>query len=172
MMAILPRILITGATGFVGQHLLEAISPDNYHIRILTRNPYKPLWCSTRNIEIMEGDLADTNAVSLVLKDVNVVINLAAELRDISKFELTNVRGVENLIAGCVANKIERVIHRTEIDRTILQLERGRHHAAGNSVSRKAEGPRHRNATTDQHPVILRPAGSRNAAGRQQRRGQ
>lgn len=115
MMAILQRILITGATGFVGQHLLDQISRDKYRIRILTRDRHKKLWCSTKDVEMAEGDLTDVVAVSNALKDINVVINIAAELRDSSKFELTNVKGVENLIAGCIQNKVDRLIHLSSV---------------------------------------------------------
>ncbi|MBI2269443.1 MAG: NAD-dependent epimerase/dehydratase family protein [Bacteroidetes bacterium] len=115
MMAILPRILITGATGFVGQHLLDHIPRDKYRIRILTRNPLKKLWCSTKDVEVVEGDLADAGSVFNALKDVNVVINLAAELRDRSQFGLTNVKGVENLIAAYIQNKTDRIIHLSSV---------------------------------------------------------
>lgn len=76
---------------------------------------HKKLWCSTKDVEMEEGDLADVVAVSNALKDINVVINIAAELRDRSKFELTNVRGVENLIAGCIQNKVDRLIHLSSV---------------------------------------------------------
>ncbi|MBI2105462.1 NAD(P)-dependent oxidoreductase [Candidatus Woesearchaeota archaeon] len=93
------KILITGATGFVGKNLLKAIDKD-YDVRILSRKKL-----DRKNVYI--GDLFDKN-VLLEATKVDIVIHLAGITKgDVMK---VNSIGTKNLIEACIVNNVEKFI--------------------------------------------------------------
>ena len=59
------KVLVTGATGFVGSHLAEALIRDGYEVRALVRPTSSLARLKNLNIEIVNGDIRDFDAVSL-----------------------------------------------------------------------------------------------------------
>jgi nucleoside-diphosphate-sugar epimerase len=67
-------IALTGATGFIGQHLLRALPPRGYRLRVLLRRPSDtPLQCASAVV----GDLARPMNMAAALADVDAVIHSA-----------------------------------------------------------------------------------------------
>ncbi len=91
---------VTGGTGFVGSHLVEALigSPDYTEVRCLVRSSDK--WLSNLDFTRITGDLFDLQAIGKALEGVDVIFHIAAVLRAPSKKEFTraNVDATENLI--------------------------------------------------------------------------
>ena len=127
-------ILITGATGFLGAHILEQCL-NNYkgniyclmrgsNIKFETnrlRQKMKFFFGDKYNtyfdnrIKVVLGDITTEKIFSndIDLKDVNIIINCAAYVKhfgSIEQFEAINSKGVENLCKCCVNNNI-RLIH-------------------------------------------------------------
>jgi len=73
------KILITGATGFIGKNLLPSFSSDHYEVRLLTRNPSN-LPSDVRDLSLT-GDLSDTGSYIRDIADFNpdICIHLAWE---------------------------------------------------------------------------------------------
>ena len=73
------KILITGATGFIGKNLLPSFSSDHYEVRLLTRNPSN-LPSDVRDLSLT-GDLSDTGSYIRDIADFNpdICIYLAWE---------------------------------------------------------------------------------------------
>lgn len=111
------NVLLTGATGFIGSHLLEPLGRRNYQIYALVRKNNNRHYLNNNSIKIIEGDLLDTESLKLIPKDVNVVIHAGALMsnwdgasRD--DFCQTNVVGTKNLISSLLDNqKLEHFIH-------------------------------------------------------------
>ncbi len=72
-------LLITGASGFVGQHLLKALQSENGHNRV----EYLPVWRSNSITGGVQADLTDADVVSKLFSQHNIsgIIHLAAEAR-------------------------------------------------------------------------------------------
>lgn len=91
---------VTGGTGFVGSHLVEALiaSPDYSEVRCLVRSSDK--WLTGLNFTKINGDLFNLQAIGKALDGVDVIFHNAAILRAPSKKEFTraNVDATENLI--------------------------------------------------------------------------
>ena len=112
------RIVITGATGFVGQHLLEQLFIEGFNmndVTILTRDLSKKMRVCPDGINIIQADLSDVDSLKKAFQGNELLINLAAEVRDLNKLEKTNIIGTENLIQAIEACKIKRVIHLSSV---------------------------------------------------------
>ncbi|ODR96131.1 NAD-dependent dehydratase [Methyloceanibacter superfactus] len=69
-----PLVALTGATGFIGQHLLKALSERGYRLRVLLRRPtILPQGCAS----VLIGDLSQPYNMSEALADVDAVIHTA-----------------------------------------------------------------------------------------------
>ncbi len=109
------KILITGATGFIGQHLLEDLDADKYIISIITRDKSKPIRYLPHHCNIFEADLLDVESLKVAMKNQDVLINLAAEVRDNYKLFSTNISGTKNLIEAIKLSEIKHIIHLSSV---------------------------------------------------------
>jgi len=112
------NVLVTGATGFIGRHLLEAMKNDNVRLRLLTRRADAKFDLSSATI--VHGDLSATASLEPAFENLDVVVNLAAELRDGKNYEQTNIRGVVNVARLAKQNNV-RVVHLSSVGVTGMQ---------------------------------------------------
>ena len=103
------KILITGATGFIGRELIRNF-PDKENITCIVRKESKFL--SELNIKTINCDLLDKESLKNCLKDFEIVIHLAGIVNTPSKkeFEEKNVTLTKNLLYACKANNIKKFI--------------------------------------------------------------
>ncbi|RME44912.1 MAG: NAD-dependent epimerase/dehydratase family protein, partial [Caldilineae bacterium] len=73
--------LVTGATGFIGRHLLKRLLQTGGHVKALTRRAGRPLMHHAR-LQWVYGDITDPSSLNDVLKGVDVVYHLAAEMQN------------------------------------------------------------------------------------------
>ncbi|MBI2966891.1 MAG: NAD(P)-dependent oxidoreductase [Bacteroidetes bacterium] len=111
----LPRILITGASGFLGQHLLEELKEDAFIIRALLRRNSNNLWTSNKDIETCIADISDKTSLEKAFQNVDLVIHLAAERCIENNLFATNVIGVKNIIEMAKKYSIKKIIHLSSI---------------------------------------------------------
>lgn len=114
------RVLITGATGFIGRHLIELISQHNIFkkVRILVRNSsnqnlikfYKE---NISDLEIHYGDLTNYESLVSSLDGCDSIINLAAcvTYKKIPLLNKVNVEGVKNLCEASLKFDIKKIVH-------------------------------------------------------------
>lgn len=92
-------VAITGGTGFIGRHLLARHIALGDQVRYLTRNnPIEAI----RGAEACIGDLASPETLRRFVQGVDVLYHCAAELRDTTVMEKTNVAGTKNLLDAAV----------------------------------------------------------------------
>ena len=104
------KILITGATGFIGQHLLEELKGEDFSLRIISRSSSPQFWCSNMNFERCVADLSDLSSLEPVFEGIDIVVNLAAELNDENKMFSTNTIGVQNIIELALKYGVQKII--------------------------------------------------------------
>lgn len=102
-------ILITGASGFVGKHLIARLEPKS-SVRCLVRKT-----SDTRGLEgceLVQGDITDRASLIKATEDIDAVIHLVAALGASSYEENYNVHveGAKNLIEACKENNVRRVV--------------------------------------------------------------
>ncbi len=88
------NIAITGATGFIGSHLLIRLLQKNYRVRILTRKSAH----KHAGVEVFVGDLSDSGFdVVKFLDGIDVLFYCAGELHDADKMQAINVDAVARI---------------------------------------------------------------------------
>ena len=95
-------ILLTGATGFLGSHILQVLLDRDLPVRVLVRNPENRHLPWKNLVEVYEGDILDVEAVTRALDGVETVIHNAAlvSFQDKDKEDLmeVNVSGTANMV--------------------------------------------------------------------------
>ena len=118
------KVLITGADGFIGSHLTEALITSGYDVRAFvfynSFNSYG--WLDTiskevkSKIDFFPGDIRDPNGVREAMKGVDIVFHLAALIaipfsyHSPDSYIDTNVKGTLNIIQAAKENKVKRVL--------------------------------------------------------------
>lgn len=118
------KILVTGADGFIGSHLVEKLIDDGYEIRAFVYyNSFNSWgWLDSlpkekiKNIEIFAGDIRDPNGVRLAMKGVDLVFHLAALIAipysyySPDNYVDTNIKGTLNILQAARDFKTKRII--------------------------------------------------------------
>lgn len=109
------RALVTGATGFLGGHVVEACLAAGDTVRALVRADSDVGHLGTLpGVELVVGDLADTDALDAATRDIDVVHHSAAlvsESGSRERFVESNVEGTRRLLASARRNGVERFVH-------------------------------------------------------------
>jgi nucleoside-diphosphate-sugar epimerase len=107
-------IAVTGATGFVGQSLLDEAAQQGLQIRALTRReqPSRPNE-GDGGVEWVRGDLADQAALNRLVEGADAVIHVAGVVNalDPEGFEAGNVAGTLNVVEAALAARVPRFVH-------------------------------------------------------------
>lgn len=98
------KALVTGGTGFIGSHLVEALLQRGAEVRCLLRNRNDRKWLRKLPIEPIEGDCRDKVSLLEAVKGVDQVFHLAGLTRalDEQAYMEANANGTENLIHACL----------------------------------------------------------------------
>ena len=97
------QALVTGGTGFIGSHLVEALLLQDVRVRCLVRSSSNLRWLDGIDVELVEGDCIAPDSLDEAVKDVDTVFHLAGTLwatRE-SEFFRHNVEGTQNLLEAC-----------------------------------------------------------------------
>ena len=118
------KVLITGADGFIGSHLTEALVESGFNVRAFVYyNSFNSFgWLDTvskeikNKIEFFSGDIRDPNGVREAMKGVDIVFHLAALIaipfsyHSPDSYIDTNVKGTLNIIQAARDNNVKRVL--------------------------------------------------------------
>ena len=106
------RALVTGAGGFLGRYLAEQLLLRGDAVRNFSRRSYKVL--DALDVEQLQGDLQDPDAVKSACDGVDVVFHnagVAGIWGPWKRYHGINTLGTENVIAGCVASGVKKLIY-------------------------------------------------------------
>lgn len=71
------KVLITGATGFVGSHVADILSSKGYQIRCIVRKTSNTRWVINKNYELIEASLDDSESLIKAVKGVDYIYHIA-----------------------------------------------------------------------------------------------
>jgi len=115
------RVLVLGANGFIGSHLVDRLAEDGYLVRAFGRfskaEMDKPAFNPHPRVEIFNGDFLNQHDIEESLKDVSYVIHLVSTTTPATSDKdplvdlTTNVSGSVSLFENCVENgSIEKIV--------------------------------------------------------------
>jgi NADH dehydrogenase len=112
------KILVTGATGFVGRNLVTELTGRGEQVTCLIRNMDRAEELQKREVELVKADITDYDAVNSGFEDANTVVHLAAviESQDKELFESVNVNGTRNCVKAAKKYEVKRFIYVSSLD--------------------------------------------------------
>ena len=105
-------ILVTGGCGFIGSNLTRILLEKGYNVKILDNlSTGKKEYIGNANVELIIGDITDETLVSNIVRDIDVIVHLAAHTNVIKSIENPlldfniNVFGTFNLLRNAVLSQ-------------------------------------------------------------------
>ncbi|MEX5362102.1 NAD-dependent 4,6-dehydratase LegB [Pseudomonas guariconensis] len=117
------KVLVTGADGFIGSHLVELLVSEGYEVKALSQYNSFNYWgwlediSCLADVEVLNGDVRDPHYCKHITKDVDTVFHLAALIAIPYSYVApdsyvdTNVKGTLNICQASIDNGVQRVIH-------------------------------------------------------------
>ncbi len=121
------KILITGATGLLGGHLINELQQRGEHIRALVLPIENADKLIEQGVEVVRGDITDATTLPPAVKDIDLIFHLAGMMgvwRPLADYRLVNVTGTENLYKAAQAAGVRRFVHTSS--HTVYGLGHGR----------------------------------------------
>ena len=118
------RVLVTGADGFIGSHLVEELVKRGYKVRAFVYYNSFNTWgwldvlpnSIMQGVEVFVGDIRDPNGVRESMKDMDTVYHLAAlvaipfSYHSPDSYVDTNIKGTLNVLQAARDEEVERVL--------------------------------------------------------------
>jgi nucleoside-diphosphate-sugar epimerase len=103
------NLAITGGTGFIGAHLIDAALAAGHRVKALTRREQP----ARDNVQWISGDLATRDALEQLVRDSDAIIHLAGTINapNAAGFEQGNVAGTLAMLAAATAGGVHRFVH-------------------------------------------------------------
>jgi nucleoside-diphosphate-sugar epimerase len=98
------RILVTGATGFIGRRLVDRLATDGHEVTCLVRSLERGKSHTPPGVRLCLGDVSRSDGLAEAAQDAEIVVHLAGLVRALSHRTLTDVNGegVRRLAEACV----------------------------------------------------------------------
>jgi nucleoside-diphosphate-sugar epimerase len=103
------KLAVTGGTGFIGSHLIDAALSAGNEINALTRREQQP----REGVNWIGGDLSSREALEQMVRDADAVIHVAGTISapTAAAFQEGNVTGTLAMLAAATAGGVQRFVH-------------------------------------------------------------
>jgi NAD dependent epimerase/dehydratase len=119
------KVLVTGAGGFIGSHLCEALLAKGSDVTAMLRYSSRSDWGNLeflssqdrRQLKVIAGNIEDGNFVAQQVKGIDIIFHLAALIAipysyiAPMSYVKTNIEGTLNLLEAARKERVEKVIH-------------------------------------------------------------
>src|SRR5262245_13144121 len=101
------RVLVTGASGFIGQKLIEELLARDEQVSCLVRRTSHTEPLTRLGAQLVYGDVRDPDSVRAAVDGVQMVYHLAGVTRAFRSSEMmeTNAEGLRSVAAACAAQR-------------------------------------------------------------------
>jgi len=111
----LGKVLVTGASGFIGKALTARLQKDGHDVRALVRDRKKISAMNGSVLDVIEGDITDPTSVDRAASGIETVFHIAGAFREpgLSDQQYTdvNVEGTRNVLDAALRHGARRVVH-------------------------------------------------------------
>jgi len=113
------KVLVTGATGFVGHHVAKALAAEGADLRLLTRKSSNLANLEGIPAETVVGDLSDPASLKSSLAGIDAVVHVAADYRlwipDPAAMYRANVDGTRELLRLAREAQVKRFVYTSSV---------------------------------------------------------
>ncbi len=114
------KVLVTGATGKIGNSVAWALGRAGHEVRVLVRDPGRAASLLPPGFELVRGDVTDPGTLGPAVDGCEVVFNAMGLperwLADETLFERVNAQGSANLARAAAAARVRRFVHTSTMD--------------------------------------------------------
>ncbi len=109
------KILVTGATGYVGHQLALTLAERGNEVHVLVRNPASLNVPGHKNILVFAGDITDPSSITAAIRGCEQVYHTAALVKVFAKdphiFYKVNVEGTHNVLAKALESGVKKFVY-------------------------------------------------------------
>jgi 2-alkyl-3-oxoalkanoate reductase len=106
------KVLVTGASGYVGSQVVQQLVKEGYYVRALVRGLSRTESLERLGVELIYGDVRDLSSLRNAAEGMDILIHLAAGLRGTPGFVLDScVQGTKNVAVAARSAGLKRVIY-------------------------------------------------------------
>jgi dihydroflavonol-4-reductase len=113
------KVLVTGASGFIGSAIAHKLVEAGFSVRALVRGTSPRAHLADLGVEFFEGDVRDRKSLDRAVAGMRYVFHAAADYRlwtrDPGEIFATNVEGTRNLMEAALGAAVERVVHTSSV---------------------------------------------------------
>ncbi len=113
------KVLVTGASGFLGGWVVRRLLDEGHDVRIIVRPKSDLEEIKDLKLDIQPGDVTDPDSLIAATRGVDTVFHLAGLIAysraTREAMERVNVQGTANVIAACKANQVRRLVHLSSV---------------------------------------------------------
>lgn len=107
-----PRVLVLGATGYIGGRLTPRLRRAGYRVRVLARDAARVgAFAWGEDVEIVEGSADDRDAVERAMRDVDVVYHLVHSMGAGRDFAQADLRVAHTVADAAAASSVSRIVY-------------------------------------------------------------
>ena len=111
---VMTKVIVTGATGFLGFNLVKRLNKMGFAIIGLGRNIEKGNKINELGVKFISVDLSEKEKLNTIFQNVDYVFHCAAKSSvwgDYKSFYKANVEGTKNIADLCLKHNIKRLIY-------------------------------------------------------------
>ena len=113
------RVLVTGASGFVGSAVARIARERGFDVRVVIRKTSSRQNLEGLDAEVVIGDMRDEASMRAAMKGVRYLLHVAADYRiwarDPGEIERANLEGTEATMRAALAEGVERIVYTSSV---------------------------------------------------------
>jgi len=121
------KVLVTGATGFIGFHVAKLLTEKGFYVKALVRDENDAQALKSLGVALVKGDIRDFDSCREALKGCQHVYHLAADYRlwvpDPAVMYAINVQGTKNIMRAALMHSIEKVVYTSTVGVLALRAD-------------------------------------------------